>query len=85
MAHILPGPPREAPALAHELIAILAALKTIGPQRDSLDHREFAFIQAARALGGTWDQIAGALGHGNAEQRYEDLRERFAPPDLDNP
>ena len=82
MAYILPDQPR--PELAAGLPGILDALRQIGPERVSLDRREFAFIQAARALGATWDQIADALGHGDPEQRYTELRERFAPADLDS-
>ena len=81
VAYILPDP--EAGELTRELASLLAALKAIGPQRQSLDHREYSFIQAARALGATWDQIAAALGCKDTTQRYAELRERFASPDLD--
>ena len=82
MAHILTGESRPEPTAGQP--GILAALKALRSERFSIDHREFAFIQAARALGATWDQIADALGHGDPEQRYTELRERFAPADLDS-
>ena len=82
VAHIIPDQPRSA-AMPAGLAGILEALHQTGPERITLDRREFAFIQAARVLGATWDQIADALGHGDPQQRYGELRERFAPPDLD--
>ena len=83
MAHILPDQPRPEPAAG--LPGILGALRQTGPERVSLDRREFAFIQAASALGATWDQIADALGHHYPSRRYDELRERFAPADLSSP
>jgi hypothetical protein len=84
VAHIIPDQPRSSEPTAG-LPGILDALRQTGPERVALDRREFAFIQAARTLGATWDQIADALGHGDPQQRYGELRERFAPADLDGP
>ena len=82
VAYIIPDQSRTEPTAG--LPGILAALKALAPERESLERREFAFIQAARALGATWDQIADALGRG-AQRRYRELREQFTPPDLDAP
>ena len=80
MAHILPDAnPGASSVNDRERDRLLDVLRGITPERVSLDRREFAFIQAVRALGATWDQIADALGHGSPQERYGELRERFAP------
>ncbi len=68
--------------------AALASLRSIRGQRFSLDRREYAMIQSARALGVTWERIAEALGIGSAEaarEWYERLQGRIAPPGLAGP
>ena len=69
-------------------LAALASLRSIRGQRFSLDRREFAMIQSARALGVTWERIGEALGVDSpqaARQRYERLQGRIAPPGLAGP
>ena len=61
---------------------LLADLKALQGERSSIDHREYAFIQAARALGATWDRIADALSLNSpqaAQQRYQALGRRIGP------
>ena len=80
MAHILPDQPRPEPTAG--LPGILAALKALHSERFSIDHREYALIQGARALGATWEQIAEALGQRTAHaarERYETLEEQIGP------
>jgi len=61
----------------------LAALKAIRSERFSMERREYALIQGARAEGIiTWDQIADALGFSSpqaAQQRYRALGRRIGP------
>ena len=81
MAHILPD---DRPVTGNEAARgnLLAALKAIRTERFSLDHREYALMQGARALGATWKQVAGAAGLDSpqaAQQRYERLEKRIGP------
>jgi len=60
----------------------LESLRDITAERYSLDRREFAMIQSARALGVTWERIGEALGVDSpqaARQRYERLERRIGP------
>lgn len=53
--------------------AALAALTTVGTRREDLDRSEFFLIATARAEGGSWTEVAGALGLRSrqaAEQRW---------------
>jgi hypothetical protein len=56
---------------------------------DGLEHGELAFIDAARADGATWSQIAAAMGARNrqtAQKRHSDLQRRCPrPPAVDIP
>ena len=80
MAHILPD---DRPVTGNEAARgnLLAALKAIRTERFSLDHREYALIQGALALGAGWKQIGEALGLGTheAQQQYEALEARVGP------
>ena len=63
---------------------VLPVLRYIRAQRSSLDRREYAFVQSARALGVTWKRIGEALGLDSpqaAQQRYERLGKRIGPGD----
>ena len=63
--------------------AVLDSLAAIRSERFSLDRRELALLQSARALGVTWKRIAVALGLDSpqaAQQRYERLEKRIAVP-----
>ena len=60
----------------------LAALRGIRSERYSLERREYAMIQSARALGATWQQVATELGQHSpqaAQQRYRVLEKRIGP------
>ena len=65
-------------------MAALASLRSIRGQRSSLDRREYAMLQSARALGVGWGRIAEALGldTADAKRRHEELDARVAVPDL---
>jgi ClpX C4-type zinc finger len=52
----------------------LAALQPAATSQDHAERHLVACVQRARALGGTWAQIAAALG-----TPRESARERFAP------
>lgn len=80
VVHILPD---DRPAAGNEAARenLLAALKAIRTERFSLDHREYALIQGALALGADWKHIAEALGLGTQEaaQQYAALEARIGP------
>jgi len=60
----------------------LAALKAIRSERFSMERREYALIQGARAEGIIWDRIADALSLNSpqaAQQRYRALGRRIGP------
>lgn len=83
MAYILDDdPPRAATMNDRERGRLLGILHEIGLDRASSDLREFAMTQAALALRATWEQVADAsrVSQQEARERYEVLRERFAPP-----
>ena len=78
VAHIIrePGTPDASQA------DILAALAALQGERFSADHREYALMQGALALGATWEQVAGAAGLDSpqaAQQRYDRLEKRIGP------
>ena len=61
---------------------VIEALRQIRTERYSMERREYALIQSARALGRTWQQIATALGQHSpqaAQQRYKALGRRIGP------
>ena len=80
MAHILPDP-SGATFNDRERDNLLTALKALRSERFSIDHREYALTQGARALGATWEQIGDALDRyaQEAEKRYKELEERIGP------
>lgn len=60
----------------------LAALRSIRAQRSSLDRREYAMLQSARALGVNWERAGEALGLDSADatrERHEELGKRIGP------
>lgn len=60
----------------------LEALRVIRGERRSLDRREYAQIQSARALGVTWQRIGRALGYRSPQaghQWYKVLAKRVSP------
>jgi hypothetical protein len=80
------GAARQGGMDAPAALAAIAAARSLAAE---LEHGELAFIEAARASGATWSQIAAAMGARNrqtAQKRHADLaRRRTRPPSVDVP
>jgi hypothetical protein len=87
MAYILPGPAGEDAELRERsLIQALAILRGTDNRRRALDEREYLVMLDALHSGGTWGQIADALGWDpeSAQDRFHVLQKLVSPSGMEN-